>query len=69
MKKPFIYLIGVWTLVSVSGLLIFLFQAYGPAAIPEERASINPALIVVFWGIMWFIPVVVLMIAARRQKE
>jgi len=69
MKKPFLYLILVWSLISASGLAAFLFEIYGPASIPAASdESINPAVAVVFWGIMWLIPVVVLTIAGRRRK-
>jgi len=67
-SKPFIYLIIVWSLISLSGVSIFLFDALGPAAVPEAEGVINPVMAVVFWGIMWFIPVVVMAIVGRRQR-
>jgi hypothetical protein len=67
-SKQFKYLIIVWSLISLSGVSIFLFDALGPAAVPEAQGAIDPVMAVVFWGIMWFIPVVVMAIIGRRQR-
>jgi len=68
MAKIYQYLIGVWSVVCLSGLGIFLFQTFGPRVSPEpDYTGAALAVTVLFWVIAWAAPVSVLWVKGRRQ--
>lgn len=69
--KLFTYLIVVWTIVCFSGLGIFLFELYGPGSDLNAPAAYpqSPLITAGFWLMMWLLPTIVMVIAARRQEN
>ena len=70
MPKVFLYLIIVWTLICVSGLGVFLFEMYGPGSdVNSPNQLESPVFTAGFWVFLWIVPVIVLIVLSRRQKN
>lgn len=68
--KLFSYLIIVWSVICVSGLGVFLFEMYGPGSDVNAPANLeHPAITVGFWVFVWIVPVVIMIVARRRQQD
>lgn len=68
--KLFKYLILVWAVVCLSGLGVFLFELYGPGSEVNSTEYLeSPLTTLGFWLVMWLVPTVILLIAARRQGD
>ena len=59
-------LIIVWSVVCLSGLSAFLFEMLGPGTSDSAVDSAAIAVTLVFWAVVWFVPVAVLFFIGRR---
>ncbi len=71
MRKPYLYLIVVWSIICASGLAIFLFQIFGPSidiAGDSSDTALSPLVAVGFWIFLWAVPVLIITLMSRRQE-
>ena len=59
-------MIIVWSVVCLSGLVAFLFEMLGPGTGDSSVDGAAIAVTLVFWAMVWFVPVAVLFFIGRR---